>query len=265
MPILELFRTGLSEETLFRQAGRAGTAERLRPRIREALEEARGLIRLRAAWVLAEREPLRPGPLRGTAGAPGASTPGAAGTPAVESPGEASPGLCLRDPDSGRRARLPGAEAARLLGPASRVLAAVATLGDRLGARIAEREAREDLLGAFFLDACGALALETLSRDLCRLAAERAADLPGRGCSPLLHPGSVPGLDLSLQGPLVHLVGADLLGVTVDARCLMVPRHSLSLLIGLGDYPHREPPASCVACSRADCPYRSAPAGGAVA
>jgi hypothetical protein len=120
------------------------------------------------------------------------------------------------------------------------------------------------------LDAAGILILEKFSGRIRRIAAEEARAL-GIGCSSPLYPGSAPGWDLSGQDDLVRLTGADAADpaaegktpprgrlVRVSDRHLLIPRLSVSFLIGLGDYPHAEPPSSCSACGRENCPYRSA-------
>ena len=227
MALLERPHPTLSPEALLRQAGRTGPTERFRPLAEAMVALARTLAVPRMVWTEA----------------------------AVLPPGVSSEGPALRA--EGRRSvRLPR-EALPLLAPATRVLAAVGTLGPLLPERTEDLGTRGLVLESFLLDACGTLILEELAGDLGLLAARRAREIPGGGCSPLLYPGSAPGLPLSLQADLVHLSGASDLGVRVTSRHLLVPRMSVSLLVGLGSYPHREPPSSCSVCSRTSCPYRT--------
>lgn len=128
--------------------------------------------------------------------------------------------------------RLTGPLVARHLAAAEAVVALVATVGDGLE-RYAAACMADDPALALALDAFGTAAVEALAAAACAwVEAEAAA--AGRQVSLPLSPG-LSGWPVDTgQRELFGLLDAGALGVARTAAGLMVPRKSVSLLLGVG-------------------------------
>ena len=111
-------------------------------------------------------------------------------------------------------------------------------------------------LRGLLLDGIGSAAVDALGRQCCLIIMEQASDR-GYETSGPLSPG-MPGFPLSEQRPLFELVPADEIGVTLMESGIMVPRKSVSLVIGMGPematWTREELCAHCP--MRNTCPYR---------
>ncbi len=132
-------------------------------------------------------------------------------------------------------AELSGPLVARRLSEARDVVAIVATIGGRLEKAVDAMSAR-DLPRALALDAFGTAAVEALAAAARRRVRDLAADEGLRATLPL-GPGMTgwpldPGQRqlFGLLGPS----GAAPAGVRLRAGCMMEPRKSLSMVVGLG-------------------------------
>lgn len=127
---------------------------------------------------------------------------------------------------------LSGPLVARRLSRAREIVAAIATIGDRLETGV-DRIAGRDLPYALALDAFGSAAAEALA-----LAAHRRVrDLAGRGGVRATIPLG-PGMDgwalETGQRQIFGLFGGEPAGVRLGASGMMLPRKSLSMVVGLG-------------------------------
>ncbi len=118
------------------------------------------------------------------------------------------------------------------LAGAQEVLVAVATIGERLEARISEAMRDDPPLG-LALDGLGTAAVEALAAAVCGHFDEVALREELRSTTPL-SPG-MSGWKIEVgQKEIFGLLGAGAAGVRLSAYCLMTPRKSLSMVVGLG-------------------------------
>ena len=129
-------------------------------------------------------------------------------------------------------AMLQGQSLSRILSQARELAVAVCTIGSRLEERVAECFSGNEPLRALLLDGLGSAAVDAVVQEACELIMREAS---GRGyeTSSPLSPGG-PGFPLSEQWSLFKLVPAEKIGVSLTSSGLMVPRKSVSMVIGIG-------------------------------
>jgi hypothetical protein len=121
---------------------------------------------------------------------------------------------------------------ARALAGATEVVLAVCTIGPALEDRVNALFSAGDPLRALALDGAGIAALGELSRALRkRIRAEASARGVRTGMR--ASPGQE-GWSLGQQRVLFDLVPAEKIGVRLTDSCLMMPRKSVSFVVGLG-------------------------------
>jgi hypothetical protein len=150
---------------------------------------------------------------------------------------------------------LAGALPFQHLAGAERVIVAVCTIGEALETRVASLMA-SDPIYALALDGFGSAAVEALANALCRCFSTEA-ETAGERTSLPLSPGQ-PGWPLAEgQAQIFALVDASTIGVQLTDHAMMVPRKSLSFVVGVGrDLQVRGSP--CEACPLKErCRYRS--------
>ena len=118
------------------------------------------------------------------------------------------------------------------LGGAQWVLVAVASIGERLEARISEVLKDDRPLG-LALDGFGTAAVEALAAAVCGHFDEVALREELRSTTPL-SPGMSGWKIEAGQKEIFGLLGAGAAGVQLSPYCLMTPRKSLSMVVGLG-------------------------------
>jgi len=139
-----------------------------------------------------------------------------------------------------------GPLAARALAGAEEVALAVCTIGPALEERMTELFSEEPMR-AMALDGAGVAALGKISdaaiRRIRRVAKER-----GLGSGMRAQPGQE-GWSIWQQKALFERLPADSIGVRLTESCLMIPRKSVSFVIGMG--PDMRPDAvACDFCSK---------------
>lgn len=121
---------------------------------------------------------------------------------------------------------------ADLLEKCSSVAVFVATVGERLETTARKLAAEEDLIGSYIMDAIGSAAVEQVVEHVQKVVG-RLARSQGLTASRRLSPGHC-DWDIRQQRALFELADAKLVGVRLSELGLMVPRKSVSGLIGLG-------------------------------
>lgn len=144
----------------------------------------------------------------------------------------------------------------RVMADAREVVALVCTIGPQLETRSAECFEQGESLRGLLLDGIGSAAVGALGSRACQTVAEEARTRGYRAGSPV-SPGS-PRFSVAEQHELFKMVPADEIGVTLSGSGLMVPRKSISMVIGIGDrmptWTHAE---SCDRCTMGPtCTYR---------
>ncbi|MBZ5700589.1 MAG: hypothetical protein LAN84_01940 [Acidobacteriia bacterium] len=127
---------------------------------------------------------------------------------------------------------LSGPLVTRHLGGAQWAVVAVATIGARLEARISETLKEDRALG-LALDGLGTAAVEALAAAACGHFDEVALREELRSTTPL-SPGMSGWKIEAGQKEIFGLLDGGAAGVRLSACCLMTPRKSLSLVVGLG-------------------------------
>jgi len=152
------------------------------------------------------------------------------------------------------RGRLGGEAPAERLRGATRIIAAVATLGDRLEGEVSRLMDADPLL-ALALDGYGTAALDDLVNRACgRIRADAHA---GRQrATPPISPGMGGWPLADGQRDLFALVDASAIGVTLTSSSLMLPRKSVSFVVGVGEAVDDSGHACDWCSSAARCRYR---------
>lgn len=121
---------------------------------------------------------------------------------------------------------------AKNLASAAGVALAVCTIGPILEEKVSGYFTEKDPLRATLLDGIGSAAVDTLSQKTCRILRQEA-DYRGFKASSPFSPG-MHGFPLAEQSDLCRSVRAEQIGVSLTTAAMMVPRKSVSMLMGLG-------------------------------
>lgn len=119
---------------------------------------------------------------------------------------------------------------ATLLEQCDKVVVFLATIGDSLESRVAELAEQGEVLQAFVLDAVGSEAVEQVA-ELMHQTARRMLLEDGYYCSKRFSPGYC-DWDITQQKELFRFFGDA--PVMLTEHCLMLPRKSISGIIGVG-------------------------------
>ena len=139
---------------------------------------------------------------------------------------------------------------------AKRLAVIVCTVGPKLEKQATDYSKKGEALRGMILDGIGSAAVDMLAPEACRLIASEASSHGHQTSSPV-SPGW-PGLPLAEQWNLFELVNAQEIGVSLTPSGIMVPRKSVSMVIGIGPQMTTWTQADvCARCSlRKTCPYR---------
>ena len=118
------------------------------------------------------------------------------------------------------------------LAGAREIAVAVCTIGPELEEQVAGHFAGGEPLRGLLLDGIGTAAVESLCSEACRIIGREAARCGYQAGSPV-SPGS-PRFPISQQWELFKMIPAEDIGVSLSESGLMVPRKSLSMVVGMG-------------------------------
>lgn len=132
----------------------------------------------------------------------------------------------------------------------------VCTIGSKLEKQVTDYSKSGETLRGMILDGIGSAAVDMLAPEVCRIIASEASSHGHHTSSPV-SPGW-PGLPLTEQWNLFELVNTQEIGVSLTASGIMIPRKSVSMVIGIGPRMATWTRADvCTRCSlRKTCLYR---------
>jgi len=132
----------------------------------------------------------------------------------------------------------------------------VCTIGPKLEEKVTDYLERSEPLSGLLLDGIGSAAVDSLAQEVCKLIMHEAS-LRGYQTGSPLSPG-MPGFPISEQWRLFELVPAEEIGVNLTPSGMMVPRKSVSMVIGIGLQMTTWTQAEvCARCNlKETCPYR---------
>jgi hypothetical protein len=132
----------------------------------------------------------------------------------------------------------------------------VCTIGPKLEKQVTDYSKSGETLRGMILDGIGSAAVDMLTPEACGHVASEAS-LRGYQASSPVSPGW-PGLPLTEQRNLFKLVNTQEIGVSLTSSGIMVPRKSVSMVIGIGPQMATWTQADvCARCSlRKTCLYR---------
>jgi hypothetical protein len=141
--------------------------------------------------------------------------------------------------------------------PSAKELAvAICTIGPKLEEQSADYFSQGEPLRGTLLDGIGSAAVDSLTEEVCKLIASEASSRGYEASSPV-NPG-MPGLPITEQWQLLRMVPAREIGVSLTSSGIMVPRKSVSMIIGIGPQMAKWTRAGvCARCHlKKTCPYR---------
>ena len=143
-----------------------------------------------------------------------------------------------------------------LLSGAREMAIAVCTIGPGLEKQVTEYTNHGEPLRAMLLDGIGSAAVDSLAEEVCKFIADEASSRGYEASSPV-NPG-MPGLPITAQRRLLGLVPAQEIGVSLTSSGMMIPRKSVSMIIGIGPQMAKWTRAEvCARCHlKKTCPYR---------
>jgi len=145
-----------------------------------------------------------------------------------------------------------------LLKHARQVAVGVATVGKGIEKQVRQLQSQNKMLQSYLLGSAAFAALDAAALHLKTLV-EQNARRQKWGVGPALSPGALPGWPTSEQKAFGTLVDVNKVDVEITAPGLLLPRYSLSLLIGMGpNYKSRKVESTCGYCSlNKSCVYRN--------
>jgi len=143
-----------------------------------------------------------------------------------------------------------------LLPQAKELAIAVCTIGPKLEKQVTDYTSRGEPLRGMLLDGIGSAAVDSLTEEVCKRIASEASSRGYEASSPI-NPG-MPGLPITEQWQLLKLIPAGEIGLSLTSAGVMVPRKSVSMVIGIGPQMARWTRVEvCARCHlKETCPYR---------
>ncbi|MGD9322348.1 MAG: hypothetical protein PVH99_20415 [Desulfobacteraceae bacterium] len=143
-----------------------------------------------------------------------------------------------------------------VLAEAKELAAVISTIGPMLEREVTKCFGRKTRLEGLLLDGIGSVAMDSLCQHVCRLMSRVASEKGYRASSPV-NPG-MPGFPMSEQWRLFDLASGGEINVSLTSSGMMVPRKSVSMVIGIG--PHMKTWTQAETCARCTlsktCAYR---------
>ena len=132
----------------------------------------------------------------------------------------------------------------------------ICTIGPKLEKQASGYTKNGQALRGMLLDGIGSAAIDTLIPETLRIIAKEVS-ARGYEISSPVNPG-MPGFAMTEQWNLVELAKTDEIGVSLTKSGILVPRKSVSMVIGIGPRMTRWTQAEvCARCSlRETCPYK---------
>jgi len=132
----------------------------------------------------------------------------------------------------------------------------ICTIGPKLEKQASGYTKNGQALRGMLLDGIGSAAIDTLIPETLRIIAKEVS-ARGYEISSPVNPG-MPGFAMTEQWNLVELAKTDEIGVILTKSGILVPRKSVSMVIGIGPRMTRWTQAEvCARCSlRETCPYK---------
>lgn len=115
---------------------------------------------------------------------------------------------------------------------ASELAAIVCTIGPQLERKVTDYFAHDEPLHGVLLDGIGNAAVDILAQEACRMIGVLAESRGNESSSPF-SPG-MPGFPLSEQRALCRIAKAEQIGVHLSKSAMMIPRKSISMIVGIG-------------------------------
>ncbi len=145
----------------------------------------------------------------------------------------------------------------RMLKKAREVAVGLVTLGSELEEAVRQLQASNDLLESYLLNCAAFEVLNNVALYL-KTMIEDSARRQKWGVGPALSPGALSGWPTADQHNLCSLLDLSQINVTITDSALLLPRYSLSLLVGMGPaYETTRIAATCgYCCLKKSCPYR---------
>jgi hypothetical protein len=139
---------------------------------------------------------------------------------------------------------------------AKELAAVVVTIGPRLEKQVTDYTKNGQALRGMILDGIGSTAVDMLALETLKIIGDEVSSRGYEVSSPV-NPG-MPGFPLTEQWNLLGLVSADEVGVSLTHSGILVPRKSVSMVIGIGPKMTRWTQAEvCARCSlRESCHYK---------
>jgi hypothetical protein len=132
----------------------------------------------------------------------------------------------------------------------------ICTIGPKLEKQASDYTKNGQALRGMILDGIGSAVVDKLIPEVIKLIAAEVAPLGYEVSSPV-NPG-MPGLAMTEQWNIMELAKADKIGVSLTPSGILVPRKSVSMVIGIGPRMTRWTQAEvCARCDlRETCPYK---------
>lgn len=149
---------------------------------------------------------------------------------------------------------LTGEDLKRHLSGCSKILLMGATIGSGVDRAIHVEEVREPLY-ALIMDSAGSTLIEAVCDSFEALLRKRFEE-KGLYLTTRFSPG-YGDLPIAAQNRFAELIEARRIGLTVTEDHIMVPRKSVTAVIGIADHPLKEKRKSCASCNlRESCRFR---------